>query len=290
MNKHRSHKLITLSATAFALPGIALADSPPLQSTLSYKFSKYQEDDVSRRDAPFSALDRYDIDVHQFQLLSPVGRNSLLQIDANHESLSGASPWFTSADANGDPIVILSGASGIEDRRSEISISGKYFLENGIVGGSIGYSEEDDYRAVYFGLDAQRNFNNELTTVAIGFSHSADDIFPVEAAKFNRIRKADKNSNSAVVSVSQIINATSSFQTAFSVTHHSGFLSDPYKLRDSRPDDKTQLAWSNGYRKFFVAADATLHVNYRYYHDDFGVSSHTIDMAWHQNLTDKLRL
>jgi len=68
------------------------------------------------------------------------------------------------------------------------------------------------------------------------------------------------------------------------LTEQSGFLSDPYKLRDVRPDDKTQIAWRNSYRRFFVSANAALHVNYRYYHDDFGISSHTSDLSWHQNL------
>jgi hypothetical protein len=290
MHRKPSQSLVALSASAFALPGIALADSPPVLSTLSYKISNYKEDDVSRKQAPFSERERYDIDVHQFQLLTPVGRNSVLQIDANYESLSGASPWYNIADASGDAIVVMSGASGIEDRRSEISLGGKHFLENGILGANIGYSEEDDYRAVYFGLDAQRNFNNQQTTVAVGYSHSSDDIFPSDAQLFNRIKRADKNSNSGFISASQIINQVSIFQTALSITHHSGFLSDPYKLRDVRPDEKTQIAWSNSYRYFFVNADAALHLNYRYYDDDFGVSSHTFDVAWHQNISNSFRL
>jgi hypothetical protein len=115
-------------------------------------------------------------------------------------------------------------------------------------------------------------------------SYSSDEIFPTDAALFNRVIDEDKQSTSVFVSVSQIINQVSSFQSAFSLTEQSGFLSDPYKLRDVRPDDKTQIAWSNSYRRFFVSADAALHVNYRYYHDDFGISSHTSDLSWHQNL------
>ncbi|MEX2132109.1 MAG: hypothetical protein WD772_11560, partial [Pseudohongiellaceae bacterium] len=126
MNKPKSRSLIALSTTALALPGIAVADAPPVVSTVSYKYSNYQEDDVSRREAPFGNRERYDIDVHQFRLLTPTGRNTDFQIDANHESLSGASPWFTIANAEGNPLVNLSGASGIRDRRSEISFAGHY--------------------------------------------------------------------------------------------------------------------------------------------------------------------
>lgn len=290
MKKHASRNIVALSSTALALPGIALADAPPTQSTISYKASNYQEDDLSRSEAPFGELERYDIDVHQFQLVSPLGRNMSLHVDANYESLSGASPWFTSRGLDGEPIVNLSGASGITDHRSELSVGTRYYLENGSLAGNVGYSEENDYRAVYIGINGERHFNNELTTVSAGLSYSDDEIFPTDAALFNRVREEDKQSVSLFASVSQIINQVSSFQTALSVTEQSGFLSDPYKLRDIRPTDKTQIAWSNSYRRFFVAANAALHVNYRFYHDDFGINSHTTDFSWHQNLGRSLQL
>jgi hypothetical protein len=282
MKNSASRSIIALSSTALALPGIALADAPPTQSTISYKLSNYQEDDLSRAEAPFGELERYDIDVHQ--LVSPLGRNMSLHVDANYESLSGASPWFTSLGLDGEPIVNLSGPSGISDRRTELSIGSRYYLENGSFAANIGYSQENDYQSVYFGLNAEKHYNNDLTTVSAGLSYSSDEIFPTDAALFNRVIDEDKQSTSVFVSVSQIINQVSSFQSAFSLTEQSGFLSDPYKLRDVRPDDKTQIAWSNSYRRFFVSADAALHVNYRYYHDDFGISSHTSDLSWHQNL------
>ena len=290
MSRHCSKTLLALSTTALALPGIALADSPPLNSTLSYRFSVYGEDDVPVEEAPFGRRDRYDIDVHQLRFITPVGRNFGFQLDANVESMSGASPWFTTAGPGGGPIVNLSGASGISDRRSELSFSGSYYLENGTVGANVGYSEEDDYRAVYGGLDAQRSFNNNLTTLAGGISYSSDDIFPTDAALFNRIRRADKTSVSAVVSISQVINRTSTIQSALSITGQDGYLSDPYKLRDVRPGDKTQLAWASAYRKFLVAADAALHLDYRLYHDDFGIGSHTLDASWHQNLGNDFQI
>ena len=290
VKKPRSRSLIALSATALALPGIATADSPPVQSTLSYKFSNYQEDELSRKEAPFGERERYDIDVHQFRLLMPTSRNTAFQFDANQESMSGASPWFTTADSDGNPIVNLSGASGIRDKRSEVTFTGSYYLENGTIGANIGYSEEDDYRSRYVGLSGQRNFNREMTTVAVGFSYADDEIFPTDAELFNRVSSENKRSSSGFVSVSQIINQTTTFQSSFSLTEQSGYLSDPYKLIDVRPDNKSQIAWSNAIRHFFIGANAALHVNYRYYHDDFGVSSHTLDTAWYQNVSSTLQV
>lgn len=290
MKARTSRSLIALSTTALALPGIAVADAPPVSSSLSYKISNYKEDDLRREESPFGDLERYDIDVHQFQLISPIGRDFSLQIDANYEDLSGASPWFTTLGPDGSPIVNLSGASGIQDRRAELSIGTRYYLENGSVGGNIGYSEEDDYRATYAGLTGERHFNNDSTTVSLGISYSADDIFPVDAEIFNRVVSENKRSTSGVVNVSQIIDQVSTVQVALSITEQAGFLTDPYKLRDTRPDQKTQIALSTSYRRYIRRADAAWHINYRYYHDDFGVASQTVDMSWHQNLGRNFQL
>jgi hypothetical protein len=284
------NSLIALSATALALPGIALADAPPVTSILSYKISNYKEDDLRREESPFGDLERYDIDVHQFQLIAPVGRNFSLQIDANYEDLSGASPWFTTLGPDGSPIVNLSGASGIIDRRAELSVGSRYYLENGSIGGNIGYSEEDDYRATYGGLSGERHFNNDLTTVSVGISYSADDIFPVDAEIFNRVVSENKTSTSAVINISQIISQVSTVQFAVSFTEQAGYLTDPYKLRDNRPDEKSQIALSGSYRRYIRSADAAWHINYRYYNDDFGISSQTVDMSWHQNLGRNFQL
>jgi hypothetical protein len=285
-----SRSLIALSTSALALPGIAQADAPPTESTLSYKISNYQEGDLTRAQVPFGELGRYDIDVHQFQYVSPLGRDFALFIDANHEDMSGASPWFSTANAAGEPVINMSGASGISDARSELSIGTRYYSQNGNFGGAVGYSEENDYRATYFKLSGSRNFNNDLTTVTLGFSHSADDIFPTDAELFNRIRNEDKRAISAAVSLSQVINRVTTFQTALSITEQSGFLSDPYKLQDARPDNKTQIALSNSLRYFFIEADGALQANYRYYHDDFGISSHTLDLSWFQNINRTFKI
>ena len=284
MKTKHSRSLIALSTSALALPGIANADAPPTESTLSYKLSNYQEDDLTREQVPFGELGRYDIDVHQFQYVSPLGRDFALFIDANHEDMSGASPWFSTANAAGEPVINMSGASGITDARSELSIGTRYYSQNGNFGGAVGYSEENDYRATYVNLSGSRNFNNDLTTVTLGFSHSADDIFPTDAELFNRVRNEDKRATSAAVSLSQIINRVTTFQTALSITEQSGYLSDPYKLQDARPDNKTQIALSNSLRYFFIEADGALQANYRYYRDDFGISSHTLDLSWFQNI------
>ena len=62
--------------------------------------------------------------------------------------------------------------------RSEVSIGARYYGTRGNIGGAIGYSEENDYRAKYVSMSGSRNFNNDLTTLTVSLSHSDDSIFP----------------------------------------------------------------------------------------------------------------
>jgi hypothetical protein len=58
-------------------------------------------------------------------------------------------------------------------------------------------------------------------------------------------------------------------------------------LFDKRPDTRSQWAWTTAWRQFVPAANAALHADYRFYHDSFGIDSHTLQLEWYQNLGNK---
>ncbi len=287
-----SKTLLALTASALALPGIsgqANADIPPTFTTLAYRISSYDEDDLPGDKLIIGNAERYGIDIHQFRLITPIGESYALSLDASYESMSGASPWYTVPQINGEAGVVMSGAS-ISEQRRDFILNGRRYLDNGSYAFTLGSSNENDYKSISGGIDGQRLFNESLTTVAAGISFSSDDINPTDAILLGRVRDENKHSSSISVSVRQILNQTSVFQSALKITHLSGYLTDPYKLGDSRPDSRTQVSWSNAYRHFFINADAALQVDYRFYDDDYGVISHTLDLSWHQNIGENLQL
>jgi len=288
----QSRLLLALTASALALPGLAplvRADSPPAEATLAYRISNYSEDDLDAAKKLIGSSERYDIDIHQLQLTTPVGDNYGLTLRASRENMSGASPWYTIAQGNGSAAVIMSGAT-IHEERTDVAASTRRYLANGSVGVSLGYSDENDYEALSGGVDAERHFNDNLTTLAGGISVSNDDLSPTDAARFNRITDASKQSRSLYFAVTQVINQNSLLQSGLSYTHVSGYLSDPYKLFDIRPDSRSQLAWTTSWRQYLGTVDAALHADYRYYHDSFGINSHTLELQWHQNLGSNWQL
>jgi hypothetical protein len=287
-----SRTLLALTASALALPGLApkaRADAAPTMTTIGYRLSGYREDDLERSKLLIGSAERYEIDIHQTSLLAPVGENYSLGVNASYESMSGASPWYTIARSNGSTGVVMSGAT-ISEQRRDISLDARRYLDNGTLGISAATSHEKDYDSISLGMDGERHFNNDLTTVASGFSLASDDISPTDAVLFNRVTDASKQSRSVFVSVTQVIDQASLVQTGLSVTHLSGYLTDPYKFRDQRPDSRTQWAWSTAYRRFFSGPNAALHADYRYFHDTFGIDSHTLALEWYQNLGDSWQL
>ena len=58
-------------------------------------FSNYREADVPRHLVVGGDTRRYDIDIRQFRLLTPVGREWSLDLGLSNETMSGASPWGT---------------------------------------------------------------------------------------------------------------------------------------------------------------------------------------------------
>ncbi|MGV3592615.1 MAG: DUF3570 domain-containing protein [Gammaproteobacteria bacterium] len=281
-----SRALLALTASALALPGLAppaRGDAPPAFSTASLRVSTYREDDLDSAARLAGSAERYDIDIYQLRLQMPVGDSYALTLNSSYESMSGASPWYTIRRGDGSTGVIMSGAT-ISEQRRDLSANVRRYLDNGAIGITLGGSHENDFDALSGSIDAERHFNDKLTTLAGGLSYSDDELDPTQQQGFVRILAADKRSRSAFVSISQIVNQNDLVQTGISVTHLTGYLSDPYKLNDKRPDERTQYAWTTAWRHFVPAANAALQADYRFYHDDFGIDSHTLDLAWHQNI------
>jgi len=286
-----SPALAALTTAAMALPGIsptvkaAVAANEP---KLSLQYTRYDEDSIPSGDAAPEAgeRDRYEIDVLQVQFLYPL--NDKLQITTGfvYDDMSGSSPWFIRPDANGDPLVVMSGAT-IDDTRYDYTVGAQYFGEKYTVSPNIGYSTEKDYTSVYGGVQVEYEFPNKSTSISGGVSVSFDEIDPTQEAGVVRVNNEDKENYSLFGTINQVINKHTIIQSTLGVSIFDGYLSDPYKqvflptgnLPDSRPDDRIQYTWSTRLRRYSELLSAALHVDYRFYYDDWNVRSHTLDLG-----------
>jgi len=299
----RTGALAALSSAALCLPGLAgsaQADSPAERTQLDYSFSYYKENNLPPHLLAAGSRDRFEVDVHQVRAVTPIGSRVDVAVDFAYESMSGASPWFVVPDPGGgeQPLQVMSGAT-IEDQRTDALVKGSYYFDEARAGLSAGVSIENDYRSISGGLDTDLDFNEGATTLSLGGGFSVDHIEPTDADLYpTRPDKEDKATGSLFAGIAQVINRNATLQSTLSYKYSNGYLSDPYKLvyvggiseADTRPGQRHQGTWLTRYRHHLSVLNGTVHADYRFYIDDWKVSSHTVELAWYQSLWDVARL
>jgi hypothetical protein len=284
--------LLSLTSAALLLPAyqpLVQADAPPEMGELGLRYSKYREDNIQSGKVLSGDTERYDIDIVQAHLLTPVGDDFSFALDIQREHMSGASPWFVGQDADGSDKVIMSGAS-ISDTRTDISVTTRYYFPKGNLGLNVARSDEDDYESDALAMDVAWNSADAQRTYSAAISGSEDTLEPTKGAVPVKVEHADRDMRSAYLGVSQIISKRAIVQFGLSYTVLDGFLTDPYKLNDRRPDEHEQWAASIAYRQFLTGPGAALHLDYRLFNDDWGIDSHTLEASWHQRIHPRLRL
>lgn len=274
-----------LSAAAMAIP--CQAEVVPTDKTLSYRYTHYQEEDSPRERTFTAETERYQIDVHQFGYRTPIAESWYITSELQFETMSGASPTQTYQDGDDKSTLIMSGAS-IEEQRVDVKVAPKKYFANGTAGGLLALSIENDYQSLAMGLDGTMGIFNKHTTLIGSVSVSNDELSPTDAKLSTARTEADgqkKRSFSVYEGINQIIDKYSTLQAGIGYTQLTGYLSDPYKFEDRRPGSRDQITLSIQHKQFANVLDgAALHSSYRYYYDDWGIASHTLDFKWAQAL------
>lgn len=127
----------------------------------------------------------------------------------------------------------------------------------------------------------------------------------------SKVLQAEREDWGTHLGLTQILHKNALVEAGFSYTRSSGYLSNPYKvvttvfvdplqssdstglltgatrsLMDNRPDLRNQWSGSLGYVQHIDTFDASMHLNYRLFHDDWGITAHTFEADWIQPLSD----
>ena len=282
-----------MSATAFAIllrsfdAQRALAEG---QNHVDFKYEDYKEADnriaVSTYAAAFNT-----------QLTSWLS----LQGGYVYDSISGATP------TGGPPLtpgagVPLTHMSDIR-RAENIAMSASWGLWT--ITPQYSYSKESDYESVGLSLNQTFDFNQKNTTMTLGISHDADEVLPKPGNPFFT-KEAPKNSTDVLIGVTQLLSPTTIFNADFTYGHSEGYLADPYRgfyftdhpdqpgsqtlFGEKRPDVKNREIFFLGLTQFVTPADASIELGYRFYHDTFDISAHTVSLSWLQKIGKRVIL
>ncbi len=261
---------------ALALPGNAVAATVLDEIPVSYKRLNYEEDELMSVEADY------------FEMGMPIDGQSDLLVSVEFETMSGASPVFLLPGPDDDVIQVTSGAS-ITDERTAVGFKYRRFSENGMLSLSPAGSTENDYDSVSLTVEYQRESSDKGTTFLVGAGY-ADDRVGATGQDLDE----DKTGNSYFAGVTRVLGAQSLLQLNLSHAVDSGYLSDPYKLAlvesnfvtDTRPEERRQSAILVRYIGYRESAEASLHLGYRYFEDNWGVEAHTLETSWNQEFSD----
>ncbi len=289
-SKKSSQVLLCLSSAAMALLGnhgkaLGATNGP---STVGYRHWNYSEDELG-------GDQRYDIAVDQYNATVNLGDKYSLSLDGTLEVMSGASPWYVLPDATGKPVQVMSGAT-IREQRRDINLSARRLFEKLALNVNLGNSTEKDFDADYFGFGFEQESSKKTFTYFGSLSASSDKLNPSQAALYNRVLTAERDSRNLALGISRVINRNLLLSTAVGVSTLDGYLSDPYKMAsivdangiriltaDSRPDQRQQEFWTVKMR-YYLGSEYAWHLDYRLYQDNWKIRSHTLSTALYKTM------
>ena len=268
--------LQALSKVALALPGIAIGANTlgADDVVLDYKHLYYKEKDLMQVSANYLSLG------------AKINDNNDLNLTLEYESMSGASPIFITTGPDGTLTQVTSGAS-ITDKRTAGSLRYSHYLSKGVISITPSVSSENDYESRAITAEYQWDQNNKNTSFSIGSGYAQDTV-----GATGQDLDEDRKGVSIFGGVTQVLDRQSLLQFNVSLAKESGYLSDPYKLtlvegsiiQDNRPDERQQAVLLTRYIRYFGEASGSMHLSYRFYHDDWSINAHTLEASWNQEL------
>ena len=203
---------------------------------------------------------------------------------------ASGTPAIDSLDPNDVQVEQVISQPFISDVRYALDIQLNYAMKDFLVGVGGGFSTERDYTSNFGNLNVQYEFNQNLTTVSTGFSYASDEVKPV-----GRNFKKDRNSQQFLLGASHVFTKNLVFQSTLTYNRQSGYLDDPYKrvffvnggvVDENRPGRRNMWSVLNRFTHFVPFADASVHLDYRFFSDNWGINSHTFELSWYQPLGD----
>lgn len=209
-------------------------------------------------------LDRIVVTSPSIYAMVPLGRQWSAEGSVTVDEISGASPsYYTDS----------SSFVHFHDRRTGGDAKLTRYFERAAVSLGVASSKESDYTSNAVSLSARVSTPSQNTTLNVGMGLTHDINNPNNQV----VHDAHKDTNEYEVGVTQALSALDLVQLNYTRSVENGYLNDPYKSFDNRPDRRSanivQTRWNHW------LDGAALKVGYRYYGDTFGIRSHTFDLA-----------
>ncbi len=240
------------------------------------------------------------------QIWKDLGERATVNVKYTYESFVIEAPSADTPDVvTGATTVVGGQADGFDEVRQEFSGGATYRFDWATIAFNYFSSTEEDYESNAFSIAASQSFfqdNFTVTALYAKASDTVDNLYPQPNTEWPRDRETD----TATLSVTQILTPNLWIGGGYSYSHLSGFLSNPTrKIRIEQPvgpnatftsarifdefhpetrDRNTAFFRMKRYLETRTALDANL----SYYFDDWGVNGYTTEFRLSHYLLDHL--
>lgn len=205
------------SATACVpLAAYAQVQTVPERAEFSLKWLNYLDGQTG--------AERVRVYATTVMLQTPVGSDFILGASAITDAISGASPAFHS-----------SALVKFKDERNAGDIELTYVGTQGSVSAGLNYSSESDYVARGASAKVSRWSDDKNTTWSLGYAVNNDTVNPVNGIVQNEAKQV----KAWLLSLTQVLTRHDLVQINLGQSRSTGYLSDPYKVYDQRPNQRT---------------------------------------------------
>jgi hypothetical protein len=279
---------LTSSLRAVAVAGVLLLCKPRValaEDSVSYKFQSWQEDN-----------NRIKVDSQYGQVDTDLGTDSHIKVMGAIDSITGATPTGEKPSP-GQPVPL----AHMQDRRVAGNVDFSQQFSRVSVDVGYGVSRESDYLSDGWSLNTITDFNQKNTNLLLGYGGTADTIMEPKLGWQNN---RHKDGADFIIGVTQLLDPNTSLTANISYGRATGYMSDPYrivsttmfaldpgdyyKLPENRPEIKNKLSAFVGINHNVEWLNGALEFSYRYYHDSFGIVSHTESLEWIQRIGKNL--
>ncbi len=311
--------VILFSATVFAQDSTSTYKKRVLEATeVDFLASYYSQDDDNAAVSGGIGTEKLTDITPTIVVAIPINDDDVLAIDIGVSAYTSASssnidPFDSNSPA--DPFVASSGASSSDVWfGGNVNYSHSSDSRNDIVSAKVSVSSEYDYFSLGFGGNYTKLFNEKNTEVSIHANVYMDTwklLYPIElreSSTFTGLDKKNRNSYSVGFGFSQILSKNIQGSLSLDLVQQQGLLSTPFQrvyfsdlpdrfrenfqLADDierLPDTRFKTA-IGGRLNYYINEMFVVRTYYRYYFDDWGITSHTASIEVPIKITDRFTL
>lgn len=204
--------------------------------------------------------------------------------------------------------------------KASVNVGGGISIENDYESRFVNWGGSLDFNSKLTTLNFNQGYTN--STVSALLDHDAfvyletygyeDDItttIPKVAVGAHNTLKGEREDWSTSLGLTQVLSRSTLLETSVGYTRSTGFMENPYKsvyvfyvdpnqaqatpgvlvgstqsYIEQRPDERNQWTYDLRLVQHIAPLDAAVNVNYRFFHDDWGISAHTMEVDWIQPL------